>query len=59
MSDSSLAQLRKRIDVLDEKIQELLNARAECAQQVAESKRSEGDDSGFYRPEREAEVLRR
>ncbi len=59
MSDSSLTRLRKRIDALDEQIQELLNARAECAQQVAEAKRSEGDDSGFYRPEREAEVLRR
>ncbi len=58
MSDSKLGQLRKRIDVLDEQLQVLLNKRAECAQHVAEAKRSDGDDTEFYRPEREAEVLR-
>ena len=60
MTESRLDQLRKRIDVLDEQIQTLLNERARCAQQVAEAKRAE--DAGttvFYRPEREAEVLRR
>ena len=59
MSDSRLDQLRKQIDALDEQLQSLLNERAECAQQVAEAKRDNGDDAGFYRPEREAEVLRR
>ena len=59
MSDSRLEQLRKQIDALDEQLQALLNERAECAQQVAEAKRDNGDDADFYRPEREAEVLRR
>jgi len=59
MSDSRLDQLRKGIDSLDEEIQKLLNKRAESAQLVAEAKRSEGDDTDFYRPEREAAVLRR
>ncbi len=59
MSDSRLEQLRKRIDALDEQIQALLSERAECAQQVAEAKRNNGDDVDFYRPEREVEVLRR
>ena len=59
MSDSRLEQLRKRIDALDEQLQALLSERAECAQQVAEAKRSDADDTEFYRPEREAEVLRR
>lgn len=59
MSETRLDQLRKRIDTLDEEIQKLLNERAGCAQLVAEAKRSEGDNTGFYRPEREAEVLRR
>jgi len=59
MSDSRLDQLRTRIDALDEQLQALLNERAECAQQVAEAKRENGDDADFYRPEREAEVLRR
>ena len=58
MADPTLEQLRERIDALDEKIQTLLNERAACAQQVAEAKRSEDPDTVFYRPEREAEVLR-
>ena len=58
MSDITLDQLRDRIDELDEEIQGLLNDRAACAQQVAVAKRN-NDDSVFYRPEREAEILRR
>lgn len=58
MADPTLEQLRRRIDVLDEKIQALLNERADCAQRVAEAKRNENPDTVFYRPEREAEVLR-
>ncbi len=58
MAEPTLEQLREHIDVLDEKIQALLNERAGCAQQVAEAKRSENPDTVFYRPEREAEVLR-
>ncbi len=63
MSDeaSALGALRQRIDQLDEQIQELINERAECAKQVAEVKlrdKSEAD-AVFYRPEREAQVLRR
>ncbi len=58
MANPTLDQLRERIDALDEKIQTLLNERARCAQQVAEAKRSEDPDTVFYRPEREAEVLR-
>ncbi|TCK18086.1 chorismate mutase [Thiogranum longum] len=58
MANPTLDQLRKHIDALDEKIQALLNERASCAQQVAEAKRSEDPDTVFYRPEREAEVLR-
>lgn len=63
----SLEQLRTEIDALDRKIHELINQRASCAQQVAETKLREfeaqngsADLSGvkFYRPEREAQVLR-
>lgn len=53
-----LDQLRKRIDALDEQIQRSLNERAACAQQVAEAKHQEEGDVIYYRPEREAEVLR-
>lgn len=65
--DKTLDQLRKQIDALDQQIHELLNQRATCAQQVAETKLREFEaENGkvdlaevkFYRPEREAQVLR-
>jgi chorismate mutase/prephenate dehydratase len=52
-----LQKIRERIDALDRQIQELINARAECAQEVARVKRESGQNASFYRPEREAEVL--
>lgn len=58
MAESQLEQLRKRIDALDERIQTLLNERAALASQVAECKRDLEAETMFYRPEREAEVLR-
>ncbi len=57
MSDK-LADIRNRIDSLDEELQRLINERAQLAQDVAEIKQQQGDDAQFYRPEREAEVLR-
>ncbi len=58
---AQLAKLRDQIDALDTQIGELISQRAHCAQQVAEVKRHfSGDvDPLFYRPEREAQVLRR
>lgn len=56
--EQKLAKIRQRIDDLDRQIQELINARARCAQEVAEVKQESGDNSSFYRPEREANVLR-
>jgi len=53
--------LRDQIDALDQQIQSLLNQRAQCAQEVAEVKLADaqdGEDVLFYRPEREAAVLR-
>ncbi len=58
-TDDKLAGLRNRIDALDEQIQDLINARAECAREVAAVKADEGEDTHFYRPEREASILRR
>jgi chorismate mutase/prephenate dehydratase len=56
----TLDQLRQQIDSLDENIQQLLNARARCAQQVAEVKKAEDPAAVvFYRPEREAQVLQK
>lgn len=55
----TLEQLREAIDALDEKLQTLLNERAALAQQVAQVKLAEDPNAVFYRPEREAQVLRR
>ncbi len=49
-----LKQIRARIDALDDRIVELLNARAALAQQTGHAK-----GAAKYRPEREAQVLRR
>ena len=59
MTDDELASLRKKIDKLDKDILALISARADCAQQVAKVKQKESPDAIFYRPEREAQVLRR
>ncbi len=53
-----LASLRNRIDAVDRKIQELINERARYAQQVGLSKGDSSSAVDYYRPEREAEVLR-
>lgn len=50
--------LRKRIDTVDSQLHELINQRAELARQVGISKHAQGRIVDFYRPEREAEVLR-
>lgn len=55
-----LDTIRDEIDRLDQEIQVLINARARCAQQVAEVKKvTEPEATVFYRPEREAQVLSR
>ncbi|MBS9402409.1 prephenate dehydratase [Halomonas sp. TRM85114] len=61
MSDTSrdLEELRERIDALDLDILRLISERATCAKQVAEIKTERDPDAAFYRPEREAQVLRR
>jgi chorismate mutase/prephenate dehydratase len=55
-----LKSIRDRIDAIDEKIHELLNERARCAQLVGVTKQAQGlHTADFYRPEREAQVLRK
>ena len=55
-----LDSIRDRIDDIDKRIHDLLNERAQFAQQVGKSKRSEGlSTADFYKPEREAQVLRK
>src|SRR3984957_6795961 len=54
-----LEALRSDIDAVDERLHELLNERARLAQRAGISKHHDGHTVDFYRPEREAEVLRR
>ena len=55
-----LGTIRNRIDTIDTQILKLLSERANCAEEVAVTKRAAGEkDIKFYRPEREAQILRR
>jgi chorismate mutase/prephenate dehydratase len=53
-----LSSIRERIDFVDREIQSLINERARFAQEVGKSKGNLAGAVHYYRPEREAEVLR-
>lgn len=58
--NEKLLEIRDSIDSIDDQILDLLCKRAECAEQVAETKRQAGEkELWFYRPEREAQILNR
>jgi chorismate mutase len=52
---ADIDDLRKRIDLLDESLVRLLNARAACALEIGRLKREMGIP--IYQPDREKEVL--
>ena len=54
---SDLADLRRHIDEIDDRLHDLLVERAEIVSRVAISKK--GGDVAFYQPAREAQILRR
>ncbi|MFT4563943.1 MAG: chorismate mutase/prephenate dehydratase [Gammaproteobacteria bacterium] len=54
-----LDTLREKIDAIDTELIRLINERAAVAIEVGELKRSSDGNAVFYRPEREAEILRR
>ncbi len=58
MNDAELDAARERIDQLDDRIQDLISARAREAQRVARIKKDAGEAT-FYRPAREAQLMRR
>jgi chorismate mutase/prephenate dehydratase len=53
-----LEQIREQIDAVDSQLHALISERARLAQQVGVSKHASGQLVDFYRPEREAQVLR-
>ena len=54
----NLDEIRKEINEIDERLQTLINDRAKIAQQVGVAKGDLASAVDYYRPEREAEVLR-
>lgn len=59
LPESGLAGLRERIDGIDRSIQGLIAERAQFAGQVGQAKGKLAAAVDYYRPEREAQVLRR
>lgn len=53
-----LSEIRERINDIDKRLQSLISERATIAQQVGVAKGDLGSAVDYYRPEREAEVLR-
>ncbi len=58
MNTEDVKNLRNQIDEIDQQIQKLINERAGIAQKVAIAKKNHEDHPIFYRPEREAQVLK-
>lgn len=63
MDDQELGKLRQQIDSIDEQLLDLFNQRATRAVEVAGVKRAQNDgsedDINFFRPDREAQVIKR
>ena len=58
-NSDDLGKIRQEIDGLDENIQELISERARLAFRVRQSKGQHNNAVDYYRPEREAQILRR
>lgn len=58
-SENRIGELRVMIDAVDDELLALLNRRAALTIEVGEVKREQGGVTEFYRPEREASILRR
>lgn len=56
--ESTLEEIRARIDAIDDRLIDLIGQRAALARDIAAVKRDAGDNP-YYRPEREAQILRR
>ncbi|MFK8068446.1 MAG: prephenate dehydratase [Gammaproteobacteria bacterium] len=60
MTDEELLnQLRIKIDQIDDNLLELISDRARLAEEVAKAKGEPPKQGGYYRPDREASILRR
>jgi len=59
VDSEELLALREKIDAFDQRILRLIQKRVLIAAQIAKAKLASDADASFYRPEREAQVLRR
>ena len=57
--NEELSAARIEIDAIDSQLLDLLNRRAHCARKIGKIKTAHGEGDFVYRPEREAQVLRR
>lgn len=58
-TEQRIDELRVMIDAVDDELLQLLSRRAALTMEVGEVKRASGVATEFYRPEREARILRR
>jgi chorismate mutase / prephenate dehydratase len=58
-NDDQLQALRTRIDEVDAELLHMITARAQLAKEVAAAKGNDHEPHAYYRPEREAQVLRK
>ena len=58
-NQNGLDAIRARIDQIDSQLVDLLSRRAATVAEVAQVKCAEGGSNNFYRPDREAQILRR
>jgi len=54
-----LEELREKIDSLDKDILKIISERGQIAQEIAKVKTDSSEPHNFYRPEREAQILRK
>ena len=59
LDNAVLADLRKKIDGCDQQIQRLIHQRVLVASEIGRAKLAQDSGTSFYRPEREAQVLRK
>lgn len=58
-ADQALETLRNQIDAIDDQLLQLISERGQKALEVAKIKSAAGEHHCYYRPEREAQVLKR
>ena len=58
MSKNKIKSIRKKIDSIDHQLLELIQNRGSLAQEIGDLKAVIASNTSFYKPKREAEILR-